>query len=194
MEELNQRENVQEKEAGGARRSDTRKKEKLPKGVLLRVKRKYSPKYILIRQMIETYIVFLVIFLISIMAKRVGYVLLSILLFVAVIVLKLIYERKKAEKTYIDFYENKLVYHGHIMFKGTSEREMKYKDIKDITMTQGNSFFEKRIQKSMDIGNLYIFPKKGNVFTSGVQLEIIAQIDKTVEKILVIVGDKIKND
>ena len=41
-------------------------------------------------------------------------------------------------------------------------------------------------------GNIYVYPKKGNLITNGMQIELVSDINQKVEEIKNIVGDKIK--
>ena len=60
--------------------------------------------------------------------------------------------------------------------------------------TKGYTFLEKIFQKKFGYGNLYVYPKKGTIISNGMQIELIADIDKKVEEIKSIVGDKIGNE
>ena len=46
------------------------------------------------------------------------------------------------------FYEDRIEYKGRMFLLKLEERTLKYDEIKDITFTQGATFFEKRFQKA----------------------------------------------
>jgi hypothetical protein len=158
---------------------------------LLRVKKKYSPKYILTAKLAEVYLIFLLFIAICFASKKIAYGFLGMIALILSVLGFLIISKKNAKSNYISFYDDKVVYKGKKLW-WDSERTLKYSEIKDITFTQGSSFFEKRIQKLMNLGNIYVYPKKGNIYTRGMQLEIVDKIDEVVEKIKTVAGDKIR--
>ena len=89
------------------------------------------------------------------------------------------------------FYEDRIEFKGRVFFVRVKNRVLKYEEIKDITVTQGATFFEKRFQKAFGYGNIYVYPKKGNIITNGMQIELIENINDRVEDIKNIAGDKI---
>jgi hypothetical protein len=158
---------------------------------LLRIKKKYSPKYILTEKLFEIYLIFLLLILVCIYSKNVFGTVLFILSLIVIIISVLAISKRNAKKTYMAFYENKIVFKGKMLFMNV-DRTIKYEDVKDIVFTQGSGWFEKIFQKMFKLGNIYVYPKKGNLLTNGMQIEIVADIENVIEKIKSVVGDKLK--
>lgn len=158
---------------------------------LLKIKKKYSIKYILTAKLVEVYIVFLLAIIISFYSGEVGIGVFSIFALILIILLVLIFSKKSASQTYMLFYEDKIVYKRKFLFIN-KERTMEYNDIKDIIFTQGTNWYTKMWQKFFKLGNIYVYPKKGNIIMNGISLEIVENIDNVIDDIKLVVGDKIK--
>ena len=158
---------------------------------LLKIKREFSPKYILTQKMLEIYLFFALLIGLCIIAKKIVYVIFTVLILLFITFFKLVYEKRKTNQTVMKFYDDRIEFKGKIFFINAKNRVLKYNEIKDITVTQGANFFEKRFQKAFGYGNIYVYPKKGNLLTNGMQIELVSDIDKKVEEIKKIVGDKI---
>lgn len=158
---------------------------------LLRIKKKYSPKYILTAKMIEVYIFFILFILVSILSKNIGTAILFTIILLVVMFCVLVIGKKSASKTYLAFYDTKIVYKRKFLFID-SEKEIAYEDVKDIVFTQGTGWIQRGFQKAYGIGNIYVYPKKGNILLNGMQLEIVANIEQVMDDIKNVVGDKIK--
>lgn len=158
---------------------------------LLKLKRKYSPKYILTEKMLEVYLFFMVLIAFCFSNKKMIYGMIAIVIFAIIISLKLILEKRKSNHTFMKFYEDRIEFKGSMFFWKVEERTLKYSEIKDITFTQGATFFEKRFQKAFGYGNIYVYPKKGTYLSNGMQIELVENIQERVEEIRNIVGDKI---
>lgn len=161
------------------------------KNELLRIKKKYSPKYILTAKLVEVYIFYLLFIIFAIISKSYLTVFLITLVAIAIIFGVLVLSKKSASKTYIAFYDTKIVYKRKFLFID-KEKEMSYSDIKDIVFTQGTNWNDRMMQKHLKLGNIYVYPKKGNILIDGMQLEIVANIEKVMNDIKTVVGDKIK--
>jgi hypothetical protein len=164
---------------------------KADKKELLRIKKKYSPKYILTEKLFEIYLIFILLIIFCGYSKNVFGVVIFILLLIGIVILVLALNKKNARKTYIAFYDTKIVFKGKMFFMDV-ERTMSYDEVKDIVFTQGTGWFEKFFQKMFKLGNIYVYPKKGNLISTGMQLEIVENIDEVMEKIKNVVGDKLK--
>lgn len=158
---------------------------------LLKLKRVFSPKYILTEKLAEVYLFFVLLIGTCFATKRVLYGIIMIFVLVLVIFLKLVFEKRKSNQTFMKFYEDRIEFKGKMFLFKTEERSLKYDEIKDITFTQGTTFFEKRFQKAFGYGNIYIYPKKGTYLTSGMQIELVENINEKIELIKNIVGDKL---
>ena len=158
---------------------------------LLRIKKKYSIKYVLIVKLIEVYIIFLLVILFSFFSNRIGIGIFSIFLLVVFVIVYLILSKKSASKTYMIFYDTKVVYKRKFL-SFEKERALEYSEIKDIVYTQGTSWYTRFWQKIFGFGNIYVYPKKGNIFTHGMSIDVIENIDKVVDELKNLIGDKIK--
>lgn len=159
---------------------------------LMKINREFSPKYILTQKMLEIYLFFALLILLCIASKRIAYLIISIIVLIIIVLGKLVFEKRKTNQTVMKFYDDRVEFKGRIFFVKAQNRVLKYSEIKDITVTQGATFFEKRFQKAFGYGNIYIYPKKGNLLTNGMQIELVADINKKIDEIKQIVGDKIR--
>ena len=175
------------------RTNKSKKIEKAPKEVteLLRVKKKYDIKYVMLCNLFELHIIFLFIILCFILAKQIFPLIALSLIYIIIVVSSLILYKKSATGTYISFQENKVVYRRKFLFINKRE-EMLYKDIKEITFHYESNIYFKFWQKKLNLGNMVICPKKGNSFIYGMAINNIAPLDKIMVDVKNNVGDKIK--
>ena len=159
---------------------------------LLKLKREFSPKYILTAKLLEIYLFFILFIVFCFLINRVLYSIFIIIILFIITFAKLVLEKRSSNQTVMKFYEDRIEFKGKIFILKVNERVLKYSEIKDITFTQGSTFFEKRFQKVFGYGNIYVYPKKGNLITNGMQIELVSDINQKVEEIKNIVGDKIK--
>lgn len=158
---------------------------------LLKLKREFSLKYILTQKMLEVYLFFALFIMLCFASKRVVYSILAIIVFLLVVFGKIVIEKRRSNQTVMKFYEDRIQFKGRIFFVKVNERTLKYNEIKDITVTQGSSFLERRFQKKFGYGNIYVYPKKGNLLTNGMQIELVANINEKIEELKQIIGDKV---
>jgi uncharacterized membrane protein (DUF485 family) len=164
---------------------------KADKKEILRIKQKYSPKYILTRKLFEVYIIFILLIFFCAYAKNILGAILCLALLIFIVIAVLAINKKNSKNTYMAFYETKIVFKGKIMLMNV-ERILSYDDVKDIVFTQGTGWFEKIFQKIFKLGNIYVYPKKGNIISNGMQLEIVENIENVIENVKNVVGDKLK--
>ena len=158
---------------------------------LLKIRREFSKKYILTQKMLELYLFFGIFIILCFMSNRIIYGICAIIILVGIAFTKLVLEKRKANQTVMKFYEDRIEFSGRIFFLKVQNRVLKYEEIKDITVNQGANFFEKRFQKAFGFGNIYVYPKKGNLISNGMQIELVSDINNKIEEIKQIVGDKI---
>lgn len=158
---------------------------------LLKLKRVFSPKYVLTEKLAEVYLFFVLLILICFATKRIIYGIFMIVILVFIIFFKLVFEKRKSNQTVMKFYEDRIEFKGNMFLFKVENRVLKYDEIKDITFTQGATFLERRFQKAFGYGNIYVYPKKGAYITNGMQIELVENINEKVEEIKEIVGDKI---
>ena len=159
---------------------------------LLRIKKKYSIKYVLTAKLFEVYLVFLILIICSIVISEPILVVGLIILLVFIMMGALIFSKQNAAHTYIVFYEDKVVYKRKFLFMN-KEKEMKYENIADIGYNQGTSWVTRFFQKIYHFGNIYIYPKKGNLLFNGICLEVVENIEDVANEIKEKISDKIIN-
>lgn len=157
---------------------------------LLRVKKKYSIKYILLRKMLEPYAIYMIAVAVLVNVSMYGSIFLCTLLLLLIMFVMLALSKKSAANTYISFLETKLVYRRKFLFVN-KRKVMNYSDIDDIVFTYGPSTFTKIFYKAFHFGNIYVYPKKGTLLTNGISLEVVADIEKVIDEIKNTIGDKI---
>lgn len=157
---------------------------------LLKIKKKYSIKYVLTAKLFEVYIIFLLFCIGTVLISKPVYIIFFIILLIIIILATLILSKKSAINTYITFYEDKVVYKRKFLFIN-KEKVMQYKDIADIGYNYGNTLITSWFQKLFHYGNIYIYPKKGNIMFNGISLEVVENIEQVTEEIKEKVGDKI---
>ena len=123
---------------------------------LLKLRREFSPKYILTEKLLEIYIFFILLIALCFSTGRVLYGVLTIFILILIIFVKLVLEKRKSNQTVMKFYEDRIEFKGKMFLFKTEERTLKYNEIKDITFTQGATFCEKTFQKAFGFGNLYV--------------------------------------
>lgn len=163
----------------------------MEENVLLKVNKKYSIKYVLTAKMFEIYLIFIVFIFACWTYGTKKMIIGAVILLIIVALLALILSKKSASKTYIVFYEDKVVFKRKFLFRNTT-KEMPYSNIKDIVFTNGTNWITRFFQKIFHLGNIYIYPKKGNILINGISLEVVDNIEKVIEDIRNNVGDRIK--
>lgn len=158
---------------------------------LLKVRKKYSIKYVLTAKLTEVYIIFLLVIAIAFYSGSIGVGMFSIFILFVIVIAVLILSKKSASKTYLLFFEDRVVYKRKFLFIN-KERVLKYSEIRDIVFTQGLTWYSKIWHKLFKFGDIYVYPKKGNLITHGMSLEVVENIDKVIEDIKNVIGDKIK--
>jgi hypothetical protein len=157
---------------------------------IMRVNKNYNAKYVLVAKLFELHLIALLMLTSSIVTKKLGTFLIILSLYLLIILLTLLFSKKSAQGTYISFEENKVVYTKKSLFRNTIE-EMKYEDIKEILFQYDVGAILKFWQKRMNMGNMVIVPKKGNVLIYGIEIINIAPFDKLMVDIKKNIGDKI---
>ena len=158
---------------------------------LLKIKKKYSIKYVLTAKLMEIYFIFILVISVAFYSRLISIGIFSIFILIAIIIAVLILSKKSAAKTYMTFYDDKIVYKRKFLFID-KERELKYSEVKDIVFTQGTNWFTRMWQKIYKYGNIYVYPKKGNIFSHGMSIEVVENIDKVINDVKTVIGDKIK--
>jgi len=140
--------------------------------VLLDLKRKYKIKYMLFK----TWEVFFVLILAGIMTGKPLGLMVCLLLLVVVECFLLIYEKRKSKATKCKFYKNKVEYSCNFGLTKV-ERKINYKDLDTVSYNQ--TF----VQKLFNFGDVYIYAKKGNLLTTGIEVKNVSNLKENIEKI-----------
>lgn len=130
---------------------------------LLKIKKKYSIKYVLIEQLAEVYIVFLLVIIFCAYSNQISGIVFSVFALIIIVLGALIFSKKSAAETYIIFYDDKIFYKRKFLFIN-KERTLKYDEVKSITFIQGTNWYQKIWQKIFKFGGIYIYPKKRKYF------------------------------
>lgn len=140
--------------------------------VLLDLKRKYKIKYMLFK----SWEVFFILILAGIMTGKVLGFIVCLLLLLGVECLLLGYEKRKSKATKCKFYKNKVEYSCDFGLSKI-ERKINYKDLDTVNYNQ--TF----VQKLFDFGDIYIYAKKGNLLTTGIEVKNVANLKENIIKI-----------
>ena len=99
---------------------------------LLKLKRIFSPKYILTQKLLEVYLFFILLIAICFSMGKVLYAVFTILIFIIIVFFKLVLEKRKSNETVMKFYEDRIEYKGRMFLLKLEERTLKYDEIKDM--------------------------------------------------------------
>lgn len=141
------------------------------KNVILRLHRKYIPKYQLTRYG-DYYVLAIIIILAFIAQKQILWLILSIIGMIALLIGVLAYNKRKAINTTCTFYQDKVIWKNKDNIK-----IMKYEEISDIT------YYQKRLQKKYDIADVQFRPKKGFYPINGFEIKNVPNFVDTWQKI-----------
>ena len=167
-------------------------KESNEKKELLKIRKKYSVKYIMFYNLLDFHIISLVLILCFAFVGKFLSLFLYLLVYAGIVIVSLVLYKKSASKTYITFYEDKLVYERKFLFTNKKE-EMNYEDIKEIVFVYEPSFWAKFWQKRTNMINIVVYPKKGNVVFNGITIDNVYPFDKIVVDLKKLIGEKISN-
>lgn len=155
------------------------KNEKKSKKEVLTIKRKYSLKYELFRN-IYLYVIFI---LAGVMTEKASGMLLSILLMILTLGFILFWNKRIAKATTCKFYNTKIEFKCKFGIIDT-QREILYKNLENTNKEQ--TFWQKRF----DLGDIYIYAKKGILYTTGIEIKNVPNFKETYEKINQLIEEK----
>lgn len=159
---------------------DTQNK-KTSKKEALTIKRKYSLKYELFR---NGYL-YLIFILAGVMTEKASGMILSLVLLIVTLGFILFWNKRISKATVCKFYSTKIDFKCKFWFIDT-KREILYKNLDSTNKEQ--TFWQKRF----DLGDLYIYAKKGNLLTTGIQVKNVPNFKETYEKINELICEKKK--
>jgi len=149
----------------------------------LRIKRKYSIAYELVKYMW----IFVIFILSSLICISTGGFLeegLLILIFVLLLGFLLFIDKRIAMATQVVFYEKKMVYTFKFLFIDT-EKVVKYSDLKDIT------YYQTFRQKKFGFGDLCVYARgtfPGATLLNGFQIKNVEAVKEVLEAIGQVIG------
>lgn len=139
---------------------------------LLRINRKYSPKFNLLKSG-EIIVLLLIIVLAAFSYYSTFFAILITLFCLAFLGLWLFFSKKRAMGTKTIFYETKLRYKANYLFIHREE-VVAYNDIKDM------AYFQTKSQKICKVGDIRFYTKG---FLSGITINDIPEIEENFSKI-----------
>lgn len=139
---------------------------------IYQVKRKYSPKFNLLKNS-EIILLLLVVIFAGFGNYNTGWAILIMLTCVAAFGLWMFFNKKRASGTKTTFYETKFKYRAQYLFVDREE-VVPYKDIKDM------AYFQTRSQKICKIGDIRFYTKG---FLAGITIQDIPEIEENFQKI-----------
>lgn len=167
-------------------------KENNEKKELLKIRKKYSVKYVMLYNLLDFHIISLVLIICFAFIGKFLSLFLYMLVYIAIVIVYLVICKKSASKTYITFYEDKLVYVRKFLLTNKKE-EMKYEDIKEIAFVYEPGFWAKFLQERTNMINMMVYPKKGNVVFNGITIDNVYPFDKIAADVKKLIGEKISN-
>ena len=159
----------------------TMKQDKTSSKEVLTIKRKYSLKYELFR---NSYL-YLIFILAGVMTEKASGMILSIALLILTLGFILFWNKRISKATKCKLYSTKIDFKCKFWIIDT-KRQILYSNLDSINKDQ--TFWQKRF----DLGDIYIYAKKGNLITTGIQLKNVSNFKETYEKINKFIDEKKK--
>lgn len=153
--------------------------------VLLNVKPKFS-LYVILPTLI-VFIVYELFMLIPMVASGEPDIFLPImvvsgLIFAVILAITALISRKQYQCYTYDFYKTKVVYRDS--FLNISEKEVKYKYIREVSMTQGF------IQRGFKLGNIILYTNAESGFGNGIRIINVENPKEVFSKIKEVIGEE----
>ncbi|MGN1298971.1 MAG: PH domain-containing protein [Candidatus Scatovivens sp.] len=146
---------------------------------ILSIKRKHSLKY----ELIKYFYIYLIFILSGVMTQTVGGMITCLLLMVIVIGFLLFWNKRISKATSCKF-DNKKIEFKCKFWIIDRQRTIFYKDLDSIRKEQSV------LQRIFNLGNIYIYAKKGNLLTTGIEIVNVPNFKENLEKINAIVEEK----
>lgn len=148
------------------------------KNVILKLHRKYLPKYQLTRYG-DYYVLAIIVILSFLSQKQYLWTFVAIFIMLALLIFVLAWNKRKAINTTCTFFENRIVWKDDDKIKS-----MDYSNLEDVRYYQ--NFFQKRFH----LADIQFRPLKGNVLTHGFEIKNVPDFEENWEKICEIVNAK----
>ena len=157
-------------------------KEKVSRKEVLTIKRKYSLKYELFRNIY----LYVICILAGAMTEKASGMILSILFLILALGFILFWNKRISKATICKFYNTKVNFKCKFGIIDT-KREILYKNLESINKEQ--TFWQKRF----DLGDIYIYAKKGILYTTGIEIKNVPNFKETYEKVNELIVEKKNN-
>ena len=166
--------------------------------VLMKIGRKFSPKYHIISNW-ELLLLCILFLICAITLKRISFIIVSVFLDLFLILFSLFISKRIANGTKCYFFENKVVYKFDFLF---IHRKVifKYSDLQDIIygydLLSGYSMFYKMsfrrfLQQKFNMGDIGIYAKKTGIIQKSIIIKDVGNIVETFEKLTNTIGEKL---
>ena len=141
------------------------------KNVILKLHRKYIPKYQLTRY--GDYYVLAVIIIVTLIAQaQYLWLILSIIAMLLLLWAALAYNKRIAIDTVCTFFEDRVVWK-----KGDNIKSLEYSELDDVT------YYQTRKQRRYDLADVQFRPKKGTYIINGFEIKNVPEFAETWDKI-----------
>lgn len=148
---------------------------------ILTIKRKHLIKY----ELLKYFWIYVVFILIGDATKSSLGLIGSVLILLIIIGFLLFWNKRISKATTCKFSEEKVEYKCKFWIIDR-QREILYKDLDSINKEQ--TF----LQKMFNLGNIYIYAKKGNLLTTGIEIRNVHNFKETYERIDELIEEKKK--
>lgn len=146
-----------------------------------KIKRKYSIKYEIFRN-IYLYAIFI---LAGGMTGKASGMIVCILGVILLLGFLLFWNKRMAKVTICKFNDKKIQFKSKF-FSIDIKKEILYENL--LCINKDQTFWQKRF----DLGDIYIYAKKGNLITTGIQVKNVPNFKETYEKINKLIDEKKK--
>lgn len=157
------------------------KEEKTSKKEILTIKRKHSLKF----ELLKYSYLYLIFILAGIMTEKASGMIICLILLLITIGFLLFWNKRISRATICKFYAKKINFKCKFWIID-KEREISYRNLDSINKEQT------LLQRIFDFGDLYIYAKKGNLLTTGIEVKNVPNFKETYEKIDELIVEKKK--
>lgn len=151
------------------------------KSEVLTIKRKHLLKY----EFLRYFYLYVIFILAGAMTEKSSGMILSLILLLFTVGFLLFWNKRISRATTCKFYSRKIDFKCKFWIIDR-QREILYKNLDSVNKEQ--TF----LQKIFDLGNIYIYAKKGNLLTTGIEIKNVPNFKKTYEKINELIEEKKK--
>lgn len=157
------------------------KEESTTKKEVLTIKRKHLLKY----EFLRYFYLYIIFILAGAMTEKSSGMIVCLIILLLLVGFLLFWNKRISRATTCKFYSKKIDFKCNFWIIDR-HREILYKNLDSINKEQ--TF----LQKIFNLGNIYIYAKKGNLLTTGIEIKNVPNFKETYEKINQIIEDKKK--